>query len=183
MKLEIGLVHYHFGRAPGKTTSTFGVVTRAVGHGMRPYIIQFLKKNSPDPEVGFDYGEYHTLVETLGVPVEQFGKTTFITDRGHPDPRDIERSAAGLERAREVLSSGEYDLVVLDEIVDAVSLGHFRVADVVELLRDRPRHVEVMITGHERYDELVEVADYVTEFKPVKHPYQHGVLAREGIEY
>ncbi|MHA1734701.1 MAG: cob(I)yrinic acid a,c-diamide adenosyltransferase [Promethearchaeota archaeon] len=177
-----GKVHYHYGMGARKTTAMFGVLVRALGHGLRPYVVQFLKKTSGNGS-GFDYGEVRTIAGILGVPVEQFGKPTFILPGDPPDPGDRVRSLLGLERAREVLAGGEYDLVLLDEIVDAVMLRHFEVGDVVEVVRSRGPRVEVMLSGHAYYPEIAEVSDYVTEFREVKHPYQQGVLARRGIEY
>ncbi|GAB4312935.1 MAG: cob(I)yrinic acid a,c-diamide adenosyltransferase [Promethearchaeota archaeon] len=176
------MLHYHYGDGPRKTTAAFGLIVRALGHGLKPYLVQFLKRDVPEGDVGFNYGECRTL-EKLGVPVKQYGKPTFIMPGDPPDPGDKARSLEGLAHAAEVISEGRHDLVVLDEVVDAILLRHFTVSDVVEAVTSRPDHVEVVVTGRPRFDELVEVADYVTEFREVKHPYRRGVLAREGVEY
>lgn len=170
-----GLVHVYTGDGKGKTTAALGLALRAAGHGMRTYIAQFLK--------GQDYGELHAL-ERLSpwVVIEQFGRPGFVHVKG-VTPEDRAMAVRGLTCAREAMGSGAYDLVILDEINVALYFGLIELEEVLALLEDRPEHVELVLTGRGAPEELLERADYVTEMREVRHPYQRGILARKGIEF
>ena len=171
--LENGYVQVYTGNGKGKTTAALGLTLRAVGAGLEVFIGQFLKTGT--------YSEVSAL-ERLGSPVtlEQFGGKRFI--RREPTEEDRKRAAEGLERVREVISGGAYDLVVLEEINVAVSMGLVSATDVLELIRTKPPQVELVLTGRRAAPEIVEAADLVTEMREVKHYYKQGVTSRKGIE-
>jgi len=169
----MGYVHVYTGNGKGKTTAAFGLVLRALGHGMKVYVAQFLK--------GMDYGEPHSLRRFENVTLERFGKPKFI--HGKADEEDRRLAIQGLNRCREVVSSGEYDIVVMDEANVAVFLGLFSVQDLLDVVSKKHERTELIITGRYAPQELIDVADLVTEMVEVKHYYSRGIQARKGIEY
>ncbi len=170
---RLGLVHIYTGNGKGKTTAAFGLAVRMLGSGGRVLILQFMKA----PKV---YGE-QKKIEECGAVIESYGLPKFV--HGKPDEEDIEAARRALERARGTLSSGEWDLVVLDEICVALGFGMLSVGEVKELIRNKAKNTELVLTGRYCPEELFRMADYVTEMREVKHPYQRGVLARRGVEY
>ncbi len=174
LKEKLGLVHVITGEGRGKTTSALGLAVRASGRELKCYIIQFMK--------GFEYGELFTLRKLPNVEIKQFGRSEFVS-KEKPLQIDFEQARAGLEHARQIIQSNKYDLVILDEINVAISYELIPLEEVIELVKNKPAHVELVLTGRYAPKELIELADYVTEMKEVKHPYRKGVLAREGIEY
>lgn len=173
-RLERGLVEVYTGNGRGKTTAAIGLAFRAVGRGLRVHIIQFMKGDE-------SYGEFQSCKAHPDIEIEQFGRKEFVNPK-EPSTVDVELAARGMARAREVLGAGRADLVVLDELNVAVGFGLVRVEDVMALLDLRPDHVELLITGRMAPPELVQRADLVTEMREVKHPFDQGVLAREGID-
>ncbi|WP_457636642.1 cob(I)yrinic acid a,c-diamide adenosyltransferase [Oceanithermus sp.] len=169
-----GLVLVYTGHGKGKTTAALGLVLRSLGRGLRPRVFQFIKHERAA------YGEHRALAK-LGVPIEGLG------DGFSWRSRDLERSAElareGWRRAAAAVGSGEWDLVVLDEVTYPLNFGWIPVAEVVEALGSRPRHVHVVLTGRDAPWELVELADTVTEMKKVKHAYDAGVPAQKGMEH
>jgi len=174
-KLEKGLVQVYTGSGKGKTSAAFGAALRAIGRGMKVYIIQFIKG-------GFDYGELYSVKSLPNLKLTAFGRGRFITE-SQPLKEDVQLARDGLELAQKVVKSGEYDMVVLDEINVALHLKMISVDDVIQLIRNRPQHVELILTGRNAPAQIVEVADLVTEMKEIKHPYADGVPPRKGIEY
>jgi len=172
-KDRLGLVHIYTGNGKGKTTAALGLAVRMLGSGGKVAIVQFMKA----PRV---YGEQKKM-EECGALVESFGLPKFV--HGKPSEEDIEAAKKALERARELVSSGEWDLVVLDEICVALGFKMLGVEEVKELVKNRASKTELVLTGRYCPDELFELADYVTEMREIKHPYQRGILARRGVEY
>jgi len=169
------LVQVYTGNGKGKTSAAFGAALRAVGRGLKVYVIQFIKG-------GFDYGELYSIKSLPNLKLAAFGRGRFITETRPPE-EDIKLTREGFELARKVVSSGEYDMVVLDEINVALHLKMISADDVIQLVRNKPKHVELILTGRNAPAEIVEVADLVTEMKEIKHPYADGVPPRKGIEY
>ena len=163
------------GDGKGKTTAALGLALRAMGHGLRVFVIHFMKGN-------IQYGELE-MARRLGPELEirQMGRETFV-NRENPDPEDVRMAKEALLLAGEVTGSGERDLVVLDEVNVAVDFGLIPVDGVLELMRNRPKHVELVLTGRNAHPEVVAEADLVTEMKLIKHYYDRGVAAREGVE-
>jgi len=173
-RLEKGLVQVYTGNGKGKTTAAFGLALRAVGRGLKVYVIQFIKG-------GFDYGELYVVDNLQGLTLKAFGKGKFIV--GKPEEADIVQAQEALKLAKEVVNSSKYDLVILDEVNVALGLGLIGLDEVLRLVREKPAHVELVLTGRNAPDEILQVADLVTEMREVKHPYSKGVPARKGIEY
>ena len=174
-KLNPGLVQVYTGDGKGKTTAAIGLALRAAGRGLKVFIIQFLKG-------GFDYGELRLLEQLPNIEVRAFGRGRFITSSG-PSQEDIEEARKAMDLAREVIMGGEYDVVILDEVNVAIYFGLVSLDEVLELIRERPRHVELILTGRKAPEALIEVADLVTEMREVKHPYKRGMPPRPGIEF
>jgi cob(I)alamin adenosyltransferase len=171
--LSRGYVQVYTGDGKGKTTAALGLALRAAGHGMRTYIGQFMK--------GQPYGELDALRDHPAITVEQYGDVRCIR-REEVTPAHVEQARRGLERARQALLSGQYDIVVLDEVNVAIWFGLLTVGEVLALIDQRPARVELVLTGRRAPQELIERADLVTEMREVKHYYQQGVEARKGIE-
>jgi cob(I)alamin adenosyltransferase len=174
-RLSKGYVQIYTGEGKGKTTAALGLALRAAGYGMHTYIGQFMK--------GRPYGELEALSDHPCITVEQYGDEHFIHREEEITLEHVARARRGLERAREAMHSGRYDLVVLDEINVALWFELFRVEEVLALLDDRPLNMEVILTGRRAPQQLIDEADLVTEMQEVKHYYQHGVIARQGIEW
>jgi len=171
--LQKGYVHVYTGNGKGKTTAMFGLALRACGLGLRVYIGQFIKS--------IEYSEVKAIRKNLpNVTVELYGVGCFI-DR-EASQEDITAARNGLQRATQIVLSGEYDLVMLDEVNVALFYRMLRVDDVLELIGKKPTNVEMVLTGRGAPKELVAVADVVSDISEIKHYYAKGVLARDGIE-
>ncbi len=170
-----GLVELFTGNGKGKTSAALGVVLRAVGQGLRVHIIYFMKGDFP-------YGERNALSCLPNVSFQSFGHLHFI------DPEDIkederEQAREALRAARQAIGSGDFDLVVLDEINLAACWKLINVDDVLTLIEEKPDSVEVILTGRRADERLVEKADLVTEMVEIKHPFRRGIEARKGFDY
>ena len=170
-----GLVQVFTGNGKGKTTAALGTILRAVGHGWRVFIVFFMKGN-------YDYGEYSTLAKLPNVDMASFG-FRHLTDPTNIKPEEIEQARLALVAAREAVFSGNYDLVVLDEVNVALGFNLIELDEVVKLIRAKPSNVELILTGRYADTKLIELADLVTEMVKVKHPFDKGIKARKGIEY
>ncbi|HOA36362.1 MAG TPA: cob(I)yrinic acid a,c-diamide adenosyltransferase [Bacillota bacterium] len=169
-----GLVMVYTGDGKGKTTAAVGQALRALGHGFRVYMIHFMK--------GRDYGEFLAAEKLPRLTVDRAGRDCFV-NRENPDPVDIELAREGFSRAVKAVKSGDYDLVVLDEINVAVDYGLIPEAELLKLLEEKPPGVDLILTGRGASPELIKRADMVSEVLMIKHHYNSGVAARKGIEY
>lgn len=174
-KTSRGLVQIFTGNGKGKTSAALGTVIRAVGHGFRVYIVFFMKGDYP-------YGEFSTLRKLPNVTVNVFGLRCF-TDPENPKPEEIEQAKLALAAARAAMLSGNYELVILDEVNVATGWKLIDVDEVVKLIKDKPANVELILTGRYADPRLIELADLVTEMVKIKHPYDNGIHARKGIEF
>ncbi len=172
-----GLVLINTGPGKGKTTAAMGTALRAVGNGMRVLMLQFLKGS-------WHYGALDA-VKAFGenFVLKQMGRGFVKIGGAETDPEDVRMVEAAWDEAREAILSGEWDMVVLDEINYAIGYGMLDPAKVAETLKARPEMVHVILTGRNAHPSLVEIADTVTEMRQVKHAYEGGVLAQRGIEY
>jgi cob(I)alamin adenosyltransferase len=175
-KIARGLVQIFTGDGKGKTTAALGTVLRAVGHGLKISVIFFIKGN-------FSRGEYKTLRALPDVKVTAFGLRHFILENEERNPQETAEAQAALAAARADVTGGEYDLVVLDEIICACFFKLIETGEVLQLIKDKPQHVELILTGRKADKKIIEAADLVTEMKKIKHPYDNGIAARKGIEY
>lgn len=175
MRLEQGCIQVYTGNGKGKTTAALGLSFRAAGRGLMVYFIQFMKGGGP-------YGE-HAAAERLApnITMVQSGREGWV-NRDNPAPEDIRLAKLALQTAMESMLSGAYDLVVLDEVNGAVSFGLLAVDDVLELLSRKPHNVELILTGRNADERIIEAADLVTEMREIKHYYKTGIPARVGIE-
>lgn len=168
-----GYVQVYTGNGKGKTTASLGLTLRAVGAGLKVYIIQFLKKG--------DYSEIKALEKFSGqVTIEQFGLGKFV--KGKPSLDDSVAGQKGYDTVTEILEKGEHDVVIVEEGNVAVSCGLITEEMLLTLIDIKQEHVELIITGRNATDKLIEKADLVTEMKEIKHYYKKGVQARVGIE-
>jgi len=174
-RLEKGLVQVYTGDGKGKTSAAFGLALRAIGRGLKVYVIQFIKG-------GFDYGELHVVDKLADMKLEAFGRGKFITEVS-PSGEDAKLAQKALKLATKVVKEGEYDIVILDEANVALNMKLIKIDDVLKLIKTKPKHVELILTGRNAPPKLIEVADLVTEMREVKHPYMKGVQPRKGIEY
>jgi cob(I)alamin adenosyltransferase len=168
------LVVVNTGNGKGKSSSAFGMMIRAVARGWNVAVVQFIK--SGDWKVGEE-----TIGRQLGVEWHAFGDgfTWDSDDLTH----DRAHAAQGWARAVEIMHAGEHQLVIFDELTYLSSFGWIDVDEIVTAIADRPRHVNVIITGRDAARELIDLADTVTEMREVKHAYQQGIRAMRGIDY
>ncbi len=171
--MKKGMIQVYTGDGKGKTTAAFGLAIRAKGRGFKVAIVQFMK--------GIEYGEVISA-RKLGIDIYQFGSSEFV-DPKKPRDIDFELARKGLKKAKELIFSKNYDLIILDEINVAISFGLIDKDNVIDILKNKPENVEIVLTGRYAPKELIEIADLVTEMREVKHYFQRGIMAREGIEY
>ena len=188
-KEHLGLVHVVTGDGKGKTTSSLGLAVRALGSNLSVYMIQFLKSGTT--------GEIYTIQKHLsGMNIIQFGvdavrerqqKLDIFRDKGskfvfNPDEEEKEAAMMGFAHAKKIINSGEYNLVILDEINVVLDKGLIPVKEVLELMENHG-NVELYFTGRDAPQEIIDKADYVSVVKGIKHPWQRGIKARKGIEF
>ena len=168
-----GYIQVYTGNGKGKTTAALGLAIRAAGAGLKVFIAQFIKMG--------EYSEIKALkrFDDL-ITVEQFGTGRFI--KGKPSASDIEAARKGLNKIKAVFSLNHHNVVIMEEANVAAKLGLLSVEDMLEIMVEKPKDVELVITGRGADSRIIEKADLVTEMKEVKHYFQKGVKARIGIE-
>ena len=173
-----GLVIVYTGHGKGKTTAALGMCVRAAGYKKKVKIIQFIKGT-------WKYGEMDgiKLLEPY-VQMEQRGKG-FVGIVDDKEDISVHIRAAGdaLQYSREAMMSGEFDHLILDEINVALQLKLIKLEDVLQLIKDKPEKLHLILTGRDAADEVIEAADLVTEMREIKHPFQKGILAQQGVDY
>jgi cob(I)alamin adenosyltransferase len=170
-----GIVQVYTGNGKGKTTAAFGQALRAAGQGFRVCVVQFMK--------GRKYGEFLAAERSLpNLTIHLSGLDSFVM-RENPAPVDIELAREGLELARKAVASGDYDMVILDEINVAVDFKLIPLSGVIDLIRTRPPTLDLVLTGRYAAPEIIELADTVSEIREIKHHYNAGIKDRAGIEY
>ncbi|MFC1697447.1 cob(I)yrinic acid a,c-diamide adenosyltransferase [Nanoarchaeota archaeon] len=204
---DVGIVHIYTGHGKGKTTASLGLALRSVGYGHKIYMVQFLKGGSYTGEL------VATENHIPNFKIVQFGKGCINTesqvklfgfDNEHcPNPEmkrkfgscgdcrhcfiadDEEASQAklGFEHAKEIINKGEHEVVILDELTYLIPKNYVQLEEVLDLIKNKPRHVELVITGRDAHPELIKVADLVSEVQEVKHPFSSGMEGRKGIEF
>ena len=190
-----GLVICYIGSGKGKTTAAMGMAVRAAGDGKNVYILQFVKAAGKTSE-NIKEGEWPVSSEinffnnirpsgNIGsIENEQVG-LGFVGILGDKKQKDIHirQALKGLERAREIIISGDYDLVILDEIISALEVGLLEERDIIDLINLKAPLQHLVITGHNKFPNILKLCDLVTEMKMVKHPYYKGIMAQRGIDY
>ncbi len=169
-----GLIQVYTGDGKGKTTAALGLALRAAGRNMKVLIVQFMKK--------WDYGELHSIELISNITLRTFGTKDFVY-KGKAKKIDYEEAEKAFSFGAEGMQSGDYDIVIFDELNMALYYELLDLKKVVEKLKGKPDEVEVVITGRRAPEEIIGIADLITEMKEVKHPYQKGIEARRGIEY
>lgn len=176
MSQRQGLIQIYTGDGKGKTTASLGQAFRAAGRGFRVRMFQFMKP----PESS---GEHFAVAKFDGdLIIEPVGRRKWIGKSG-PDEEDIRLARSGLARAKAAMIEGGADMVILDEVDVALHFEVLTLDEVMDMIRSKPGHVELILTGRKAAPEILDMADLVTEMKLIKHPYEQGVLAREGIEF
>ena len=176
--MENGLTIVYTGKGKGKTTAALGIVLRAVGYEKKVCMIQFIKGS-------WHYGEM-TSSKKLEPEFEMItvgkGFVGIIDDKSpKEDHKEIAKEA--IKISNEKIQSGNYDIVILDEINYAVNLDLISVKDVLNLIKSKPQKVDLVLTGNYAKEEIIEIADLVTEMREIKHPFQHGIKAKKGIDF
>jgi cob(I)alamin adenosyltransferase len=175
---QSGLVIVYTGKGKGKTTAALGMALRAIGHNHRICMIQFIKGS-------WHYGEMSSskrLEPEFELTAVGKGFVGILDDR---TPKEIHQKIAqeAIQISKEKILSEKYDLVILDEINYAVNLGLIELQQVLELIKVRPQKVSIVLTGNHVRQEIIDVADLVTEMREIKHPFQRGIRAKKGIDF
>lgn len=174
--MQKGLVEVYTGDGKGKTTSAFGLALRALGRGKKVIIFQFIK-SSASPS-----GEVIALRRVFPeVEIIQGGRGRFITTK--PTEEDIALAKSLYEKILSAVSSGMYDIVVVDEIFPAYNIGLITLKEIIELIEKKAENTELVLTGRGAPEEIIRLSHLVTEMREIKHPYREGIKARIGIEY
>jgi cob(I)alamin adenosyltransferase len=169
----LGLIQIYTGGGKGKTTAALGLAMRAAGHNFKIAIIHFMKI--------WDYGEVKSLSK-LGIDLFRYG-TAELIDPKDPSPIDFEQANKALLKAEELIEKGDYDMLILDEIAVAVDFNLISLKRVVDLLDKKSDNLEMVLTGRNCPQELIERADLVSVIDEIKHPFQNGLKPRKGIEF
>ncbi|XOQ52800.1 MAG: Cob(I)yrinic acid a,c-diamide adenosyltransferase [Succiniclasticum sp.] len=170
-----GMIHVYTGTGKGKTTAALGLALRAVGHGARVVMICFMKGDDT-------YGEAQAYQYLPGFTLKQMGRDSFVNFR-HPDPIDVQMAQDAWKEGKRVILAKEADLVILDEMNLAMAKGLVDTREVVAFLKSHRNGTEVVFTGREAPQELIDLADLVTDMKEIKHYYTKGVPIRDGIDH
>lgn len=176
--LDHGYIQIYTGDGKGKTTASLGLALRALGHNWKVLIIQFTKGDQ-----GTSYGEIASSYKFKNnLDVFQYGMDRIIYSH-NVCMEDYKEAKKGWDKAKEAIESAKYQLIILDEINICIDMGMIKVADVKQALLNKPENLEIVLTGRRAHPELVALAHLVTEMKPIKHYFDVGVMARQGIEY
>ena len=176
--LEHGYIQIYTGDGKGKTTASLGLALRALGHGWNVLVIQFTKGDSATC-----YGEISSASQFLpNLDVVQFGMDRVVYSH-NISMNDYKEAKKGWEFAKEAIQSNKYQLIILDEINICTSMNMIKASEVKDVLMNKPESLEIVLTGRDAHPELKAMAHLVTEMKPIKHYFDVGVMARQGIEY
>jgi len=173
-----GQIIVNTGQGKGKTTAALGMAVRAAGHGQKVCILQFIKGC-------WKTGEAKFMEKVAGIDMIQLGKGFFKIENGKVKitPEDKKDAENAFDTAREKISGGKYELVILDEILNILSYGLIDTGELVETLKKRPAGLSVVLTGRGASRDIIDIADTVSEMKEIKHAYKNGIMAKKGIEY
>lgn len=167
------MIQVYTGDGKGKTTASLGLALRACGAGLKVYIAQFVK--------GRYYSELCVLKKIKNIKFDQLGRSCFI--KKAPGPKDILLARQGLDKIKKHILRRSYDLIILDEINIALKLKLLGLSEVVSLLKNTPKDLEIVLTGRYAHPEIIKLADLVSEIKEVKHYFRKGIKGRRGIEF
>ena len=176
--MEKGLVIVYTGKGKGKTTSALGIVLRAVGYGKKIAMIQFIKGS-------WHYGEMDSskrLEPEFEMIAVGKGFVGILDDKSTKEEHENVANEA-LKISKEKMISGDYDIIILDEVNYAVNLNLVKIEEILSLIKSKPDNIDLILTGNYAKRELIEIADLVTEMKEIKHPFQKGIKAKKGIDF
>ncbi|HNZ65500.1 MAG TPA: cob(I)yrinic acid a,c-diamide adenosyltransferase [Smithella sp.] len=170
-----GLIIVITGNGKGKTTAAFGQALRAIGQGYKVFVLQFMK--------GRKYGEFLAAEKYLpNIKVKMAGLDSFVM-RDNPAAIDTEMAQKGLETARKAMTSGKYDMVILDEVNVALDFKLIDLKEVIKLIKNKPADMDLILTGRYAPEDIIKLADTVSDVQEIKHHYNAGIKDRAGIEY
>lgn len=172
--MEKGYVHVYFGDGKGKTTAALGLAVRALGAGLSVAVVQFMK--------GYAYSEICTLRKLPGLELVQTGRTDHV-QKGMATGMDLSEASRGMDMARFFAIESPRDVVILDEVSVAVDYGLVEERDLIDLIDRRDAGVELVLTGRNPTRAVMDRADYLSEIHCLRHPYEKGILSREGIDH
>ncbi len=172
---RVGLIMVNTGNGKGKTTAALGTALRAVGCRFKVFMVQFIKGS-------WDYGELHT-VERLAPYFEIKPMGEGFTWETKDKKRDTEVAVKAWEFCKELIRKNEHDLLIFDEINNAMDYEYLDVNDVVEALKNKPPEMHIILTGRNAPQQIIDIAHLVTELREIKHPFHQGIYAQKGIEY
>lgn len=170
-----GLIQVYTGDGKGKTTASLGLALRAAGHGLKIFVIQFMKSHGA-------YGEAKVAGLLPGLTIIAAGREGLVNLKD-PEPADRKLAEEGWELAKKIISAGEAELVVLDEINVAMACGLVDVNEVVAFLKDKKYQAEIILTGRGAPAEITDIAHLVTEMRKIRHPFDQNISPRRGIDY
>lgn len=173
MRKHAGMVQIYTGDGKGKTTASFGLALRAAGAGMRVCIFQFIK--------GLAANERRIFRNINNIRVEYCGRGRFI--KGMPGAKDVYLAREGLAHIADIIATGIYDLVILDEVNVAMDIGLISKEDILKTIKNKNRKVYIVMTGRNCPKSMYKYADLITEMRNIKHPFDRGVKARKGIDF
>jgi len=174
MRKDLGLIHIYTGHGQGKTTAALGLAIRSLGAGLKVCLIQFMKTGQ--------YSEIKALAKFKNLKIFQFGRKKFVNLK-KPAKADVDLARKGLKKAEMIIKSKKYNLVILDEVNVAINFKLIALNELIRLINESPRNVELVFTGRFASKKLIKIADYVSKFELIKHPFYKGIKARKGIDY
>ncbi len=172
--MKKGYIHIYTGNGKGKTTASLGLGLRAAGAGYKVHMFQFMK--------GRRYSELDGLEKVDNFTISQHGRDEFV-NKENPEQVDIDLAREGFSKAKELINSNSYDMIILDEINVAVDFNLISLNDMLKLVEEKPEKLEIVLTGRYANPELIKIADYVSEILEIKHPYQIGIKSRKGVDF
>ena len=172
--MKKGYIHVYTGPGKGKTTAAIGLGIRAAGAGMKVHMVQFMK--------GRRYSEIDTIEKIPNFSITQHGRDEFVS-KEKTEQVDIDLAQKGFKYSKEIISSGKYDMIILDEINVAIDYNLIAIEELTKVIEEKPENLELVLTGRYAHPEIVRYADLVTEMLEIKHPYQQGIEARKGIDF
>ncbi len=176
--LEHGYIQIYTGDGKGKTTASLGLALRAIGHGWKVLILQFTKGDQANY-----YGEIISSSKLMpNLEVTQYGLDRVVYSH-NVNMEDYKEAKKGWEHAKQAIKSNKYQMIILDEINICADLGMVKISEIKEALMNKPKNLEIVLTGRRAHPELISMAHLVTEMNPKKHYFDQGVMARQGIEY
>ena len=175
--MEKGLIHLYYGDGKGKTTAAVGLAVRAYGKGKKVLFVQFLKDNQSGEIISLEKFDNNFLV-LKGKPVKKFLMSMNTKEK----EETIEEMNKLLDNSINKATIEGYDVIIFDELIDTINLNIIDIDKVLEFIGSKPQKLEIVITGHNPSAIFFEICDYVTEIKKIKHPYDKGIKARDGIE-